>query len=64
MIPKACCATQAAFPKEAFARERNRQLSEIDDAEQQPETRAAMVYKSMVYGNHPYGRPALGKRNV
>jgi zinc protease len=54
------CLTQANFPKEAFARERERQLAGIDDAEQQPDTKALLVFKKMVYGKHPFGRSNLG----
>ncbi|HEV3263566.1 MAG TPA: pitrilysin family protein [Gemmataceae bacterium] len=54
------CLTRPAFPRQAFARERQRLLSEIDDAEQEPDSRALMVYRALVYGKHPYGRPQLG----
>jgi len=54
------CLTKPAFPKQAFAREQHRLLSEIDDAEQEPDTRAQLVYRALVYGKHPYGRPQLG----
>src|SRR5262249_61231157 len=58
------CLTQANFPKEAFERQKARLLSDIDEAEEQPETKAAHVYKEMVYGKHPFGRPPLGRRKV
>jgi zinc protease len=58
------CLTEANFPKEAFERQKARLLSDIDEAEEQPESKAAQVYKELVYGKHPFGRPALGRRKV
>jgi zinc protease len=58
------CLTRPSFPRGPFTREQQRLLSEIDDAERQPDTRAAMVYKAMVYGKHPYGRPELGRHDT
>jgi zinc protease len=58
------CLTEANFPKEAFARQKARLLSDIDEAEEQPETKAAQVYKELIYGKHPFGRPALGRRKI
>jgi zinc protease len=54
------CLAQPTFPKQAFAREQQRLLSQIADAEQQPEVKAQMVYSKLIYGRHPYGRPAFG----
>src|SRR5207249_7302269 len=48
------CLTQAAFPEDAFKREQAQQLSAIADAEQRPDTKAQMVYRRLVYGQHPY----------
>jgi zinc protease len=56
------CLTRPAFPQDAFAREKQRLLSEIDDRQQQPEAKAQMVFDALVYGHHPYGRPSLGTR--
>jgi zinc protease len=58
------CLTQSNFPKEAFAREQQRLLSLIDDAEQQPETKAQLVFEEKVYGNHPLGRPVQGRHKT
>jgi zinc protease len=58
------CLSQATFPEKEFKREQQRLLSEIDDAERQPETKAAMTYEALVYGKHPYGRPSLGRHNT
>jgi zinc protease len=54
------CLSKPNFPKEAFDREKAKQLSLIDDLEQQPESRAQRLYRQMVYGKHPAGRPSLG----
>jgi zinc protease len=58
------CLTTPSFPRGPFIRERTRLLSEIDEAERQPESRAAMVYKQLVYGKHPYGRPSRGRHDT
>jgi zinc protease len=54
------CLMRPTFPKEAFAREKARQLSEIEDTDTQPEERARRAYRAAVYGEHPLGRPPLG----
>jgi zinc protease len=54
------CLMSPSFPKEAFARDKERQLGEIEDAQTQPETRARQAYLAAVYGSHPLGRPRLG----
>lgn len=56
------CLTRPTFPQEAFARERERLLSVIDDAERQPDAKAQLVFQELIYGKHPYGRPAHGRR--
>jgi zinc protease len=58
------CLTEANFPKDAFARQKERLLGDIDEAEEQPETKAALVYKELVYGKHPFGRSELGRRKT
>lgn len=55
------CLTQPSFPRDAFARERARLLAEIDDQQRQPEVKAQLVYRALVYGKHPLGRPSLGR---
>jgi zinc protease len=55
------CLVDAAFPEDAFLRQKAQQLSAVEDAERQPDTKARMVYKELAYGKHPFGRPALGK---
>jgi zinc protease len=54
------CLTKPTFPKEAFDRGKTRTLTDIEDAETQPDTRAQRVYREAVYGEHPYGRSATG----
>jgi zinc protease len=55
---------EANFPPDAFARKREQQLSEIDDQERQPDSKAEQVYRAQVYGKHPGGRPELGTRKT
>jgi zinc protease len=54
------CLTQPSFPKEAFARDKDRLLAEIEESETQPDARARRAFRAAVYGQHPYGRPELG----
>jgi zinc protease len=58
------CLSQPSFPPEAFDRQKERLLSEIDDAERQPDAKGQLVYRELVYGKHPLGRPALGRRRT
>jgi zinc protease len=48
------------FPKEAFTRNKARQLSAIAEEETQPDNRAANAFRAAVYGKHPKGRPSRG----
>jgi zinc protease len=57
------CLSRPAFAKDAFARDQARLLSSIDEAESQPDSKAARTFQALVYGKHPYGRPALGTRS-
>jgi zinc protease len=58
------CLSQANFPEDAFQRKKQQLLSAIDEAEQQPESKAAMEFHKEVYGKHPFGRPSLGARKT
>jgi len=58
------CLARPTFPKDAVERQRDQQLSAIGDAETQPNTRARMLFNSLVYGGHPFGRSSLGKADV
>ncbi len=55
------CLFTPSFPPEAFARQKARLLSQIEDNERQPDYRARMAYRELAYGKHPFGRPALGR---
>lgn len=54
------CLAQAAFPEEAFKRNKAQQLSAIAEQESQPASVARRAFMAAVYGDHPKGRPALG----
>jgi len=54
------CLSKSNFPKEAFERDKNRLLSNIDESEKQADALARRTYMSMVYGKHPNGRPSSG----
>lgn len=56
------CLTQPIFPKEAFEREKEDLLASLENEEQQPETRAELMFHELVYGKHPYGRSSFGRR--
>lgn len=58
------CLIQPTFPKEAFAREKQRLLTTITYTEQQPDTRAQTLYRELAYGKHPFGRPVLGRKKA
>lgn len=54
------CLTKPNFPKEAFERKKQLQLSNIAELQTQPASRARREFMAQVYGKHPYGRPGLG----
>lgn len=58
------CLTEATFPKEDFAREKAKQLSQIEDTDRRPDARASKIYRQLVYGSHPFGRPSLGTKET
>ncbi len=58
------CLLTPTFPDDALERMREQQLSAIADAETQPRTRAGRLFYSTVYGDHPSGRPGLGKKEI
>ncbi|MFO0805893.1 MAG: pitrilysin family protein [Gemmataceae bacterium] len=58
------CLSRPSFPADALERQRDQQLSAIDDAETQPRARASALFKKLVYGEHPYGRPSLGTKEL
>jgi zinc protease len=58
------CLARPSFPKEAFARQKDRLLGDIEDADKQPETRAQRVFYELAYAKHPLGRPELGRKQT
>ena len=58
------CLQHPNFPVEAFERQREQQVATIEDNETQPNERASMLFDAAVYGKHPFGRPALGKKDI
>ncbi len=55
------CLSRSNFPQKDFDREKHRLLSQIRDTERRPDSKAAMVFEELVYGKHPFGRPAIGR---
>jgi zinc protease len=55
------CLAEPNFPEEAFARKKAQLLSAIADDERQPDYKAQTLYRSLVYGKHPFGRPTMGR---
>jgi zinc protease len=58
------CLINAKFPADAFARLKAQSIAALDEAMQQPDSKAQMLFQSMVYGDHPLSRPALGTRET
>ncbi len=58
------CLTRPTFPKEEFEARREQLVAAIADAETQPNTKARQTFNAMVYGDHPYGRPFAGKKEI
>jgi zinc protease len=58
------CLINPTFPADALARKRDQLLSAIAEEETQPRNKARLLFSSLVYGDHPFGRSALGKREV
>lgn len=58
------CLSRPTFPADALERQRDQQLSAIDDAETQPSTKARLLFNALVYGKHPFGRSTLGEKAI
>ncbi len=58
------CLAKPTFPAEALDRKKAQQLSVIADVETQPQNRAKMLLNERIYGDHPFGRSAYGKKAV
>jgi zinc protease len=58
------CLTKPAFPKDAFFRNKAKQLSNIAAQESEPASKARREFLAAVYGKHPKGRPGLGTQKT
>ena len=58
------CLANPAMPQENFERKREQLLSTIAEAETTPQVRARQLFAATVYGDHPFGRPTIGKKAV
>jgi zinc protease len=58
------CLIRPSFPADSVERQRDQQLSAIDDNETQPQRRASTLFKKLVYGEHPLGRESLGNKAI
>ncbi len=54
------CLMHPNFPADAFARNKDRTLSALAEAETLPPARARRAFLAAVYGSHPFGRPGAG----
>jgi zinc protease len=52
------------FPAEALEEERQAVLEEINESEDNPETKAYYLANDILYPNHPYERKVLGPKSV
>jgi zinc protease len=58
------CLVHPSFPADELERRRDQLLSVIAEAETQPQSKARLLFNSLIYGDHPFGRSAYGKRAV
>src|SRR5262249_54534958 len=58
------CLAQSNFPGQAFQRERAQLLSLIADAARRPQEKGQQVFSELAYGEHPYGRPSIGRQKT
>jgi zinc protease len=58
------CLARPTFPPEQFEQQRAQLLATIADVETQPRNRARAAFNALVYGDHPYGRPAYGRKEI
>jgi zinc protease len=54
------CLQRSTFPEAEVAKKRAEQVSRIQAQADEPQLLAALAARAGVYGDHPYGRPALG----
>jgi len=57
------CLTQPAFPNAAFERLREQAVAALDESDRQPDSRAETAFRAAVFGDHPLGRPMLGRKS-
>jgi len=58
------CLIKPTFPADALERKRDQLLSVIADMETQPQNRARRLLMNSIYGDHPFGRSAYGKKEI
>jgi zinc protease len=58
------CMMRPKFPKGEFEAKREQLVAALADAETQPNRKARTAFQSLVYGDHPYGRPAAGRKEI
>jgi zinc protease len=58
------CLAQPSFSQAAFHRKQAQQLAAIANVQRQPDIKAELLYRSLAYGKHPFGRPGLGESKV
>ncbi|HXD85306.1 MAG TPA: pitrilysin family protein [Urbifossiella sp.] len=58
------CLIRPSFPADALERQRDQQISAIEETATQPHPRGSQLFKSLIYGDHPLGRPSLGKKEI
>jgi len=58
------CTFHADFPQDEFESKQELLLETIVEQQQDADHRARETFDRLVYGDHPYGRPALGKSKV
>jgi len=51
-----------AFPNDEIDRERKQRLARLDAIKEEPSAIASVVFSRKVYGQHPYGRQAMGTK--
>lgn len=56
------CLVHPAFPAEAFERLREQAVATLHEYEQRPDTKAETAFRAAVFGDHPLGRPSLGRK--
>ncbi len=54
------CLSRPSFPNDAVARNKARLLSEIQESEVLPSTRASRAFRAAIYGKNPLGLPLSG----